>query len=256
MRGSPEDDPRLEWKLRAAAVPLALVLAVVFHASSTGHFFQRTFLGMPVHELGHAIAGWWSGFATIPTLWKTLTPEQRSLFVTLVVVGITALVGWRAHVAERRWLLGLAIGSLVVQGIATFATTATRAQEAITFAGDAGAMILGTLLMLTMFVGPESRLRTNQLRWGFLVIGAAAYVDAFATWWGARSDIDVIPFGEIEGVGQSDPSKLVEVFGWTTRQLVDRYVLVGVTCLVVLAGVWAVSTWRMRARALSGTPSP
>ena len=245
-----EDDPHVEWKIRAAAVPLALVLAVLFHAWSTGHFVQRTWLSMPMHELGHASAGWWSGFAAMPTLWKTLIPTERSWFVTLVLASIIAVVGWRAHVAQRRWLVGLAIGALVLQGIATFATTSWRAQEVITFAGDAGAMILGTLLMLTMFVGPESRLRTNQLRWGFLVIGAAAYVDTFATWWRARSDIDVIPFGEIEGVGKSDPSKLVEVFGWTPGHMIDRYVLVGVTCLIVLTGVWAVGTWRMRALAL------
>lgn len=135
--------------------------------------------------------------------------------------------------------------------MATFGTSVEGAYEVFTFAGDAGAMILGTLLMLTMFVGAESKLRTNQLRWGFLVIGAAAYVDTFALWWRAQSDSDVIPFGEMEGVGQSDPSKLVEVHGWTMRELVDRYVLVGVICFFVLASVWAVSTWRMRAHTLS-----
>src|SRR5678815_343099 len=141
-------------------------------------------------------------------------------------------------------LVGVGLG--VLQFVGTAGASVHRAQEAITFGGDAGAMVLGTLLMLSFFVGPESRLRTNQLRWGFLAIGAAALVDTFATWFAARTDEDVIPFGEIEGVGLSDPSKLDEVFGWTTRQIVHRHLGVGIACFVVLAAGWLYFTHSAR----------
>jgi len=236
-------DPALEWKLRAAAVPLAIGLAFAFHAWPTGHWLQRTFLSMMVHELGHAVTAWWCGFAALPTVWKTLIPETRSTAVSLIVLAIAAWIavrGWREQ--RTPWLVvGLALAA--IQFVATIGTSVHHAQEAIVFGGDAGAMVLGTLLMLTMFAGPESRLRTNHLRWGFLVIGAAALVDTFGTWLAARHDPGAIPFGEIEGVGLSDPSKLDEVYGWTDQQIVHRYLGVAIACFVALAAAWLYATY-------------
>jgi hypothetical protein len=133
-----------------------------------------------------------------------------------------------------------------LQIVGTLATGPHHAHAAITFGGDAGAMVLGTLLMLTFFAPAESRVVTNHLRWGFLVIGAAALVDPFGTWWTARTDESAIPFGEIEGVGLSDPSKLAEVHGWSTNQIVGRYVIVGVVCFIAIAAAWAYFTWAAR----------
>jgi len=200
---------------------------------------------MMVHELRHAVTGWWCGFAAIPTVWKTLIPETRS---TLVPVMIGALnlyligMGWKTE--RYKWLaLGMGLGALQM---AALHRTGDQTRELFTFGGDAGAMILGTALMMTFFVGPESKLRTNQLRWGFLVIGAAALVDTLATWWAAKRDPDTIPFGEIEGVGLSDPSKLTEEYGWTVGELVHRYTSVGAMCLIVLGVVWAWHVYEAR----------
>ena len=51
------------------------------------------------------------------------------------------------------------------------------------FGGDAGCMVLGTLLMGTLDARRGHVLARGWLRWGFLVIGAAAFCDAYATWW-------------------------------------------------------------------------
>jgi len=248
------DDPEpavLEWKLRAIAIPAALVLAVAFHAWPTGHFLQRTFLSMMVHELGHAVTAWWSGFGALPTVWKTMIPELRGTLTPVLVaaanIGAFA-IGWRT---SRTWLMVLALALGALQFVAT-GRTVDQAHELITFGGDAGAMVLGTVLMLTFFAGPDSKLRTNHLRWGFLVIGAAALVDTLSTWWAARTDPDVIPFGEIEGVGLSDPSKLHEVWGWSERVLIERYTMVGELCLVVLLAAWAWGVWSARRDAARG----
>jgi len=243
-----EQEPEHEWKLRAAAIPIAFALALAFHTWATGHFLQRTFLTMPLHELGHAVTGWVCGFAAIPGLWKTIIPESRTLLVTAVLVVALAYGAYRAWTGQRMMMFGaVAVAALLV--FLGVTADVDDAQAAITFGGDAGAIVIGTALVLTMFAPPASRLRTNQLRWGFLAIGAAAYVDTFATWWSARRDTDAIPFGEIEGVGLSDPSKLQDIFSWSTRQLVDRYVLVGTTCAIVILAVWAFATWRARAAA-------
>lgn len=242
------EDSALEWKLRAAAIPVALVLAIAFHASDTGHFLQRTFLSMMVHELGHAVTAWWSGFAAIPTVWKTLIPDTRSTLIPIMVAALNlgcVYVGWKTE-RNRVLALGLALGVLQIVALNR---SIGQARELITFGGDAGAMVLGTALMMTFFAGPESKLRTNQLRWGFLVIGAAALVDTLATWWTARRDRDAIPFGEIEGVGLSDPSKLVEDYGWTVRELVHRYTTVGALCLTVLGITWVWCVYSARRNA-------
>jgi hypothetical protein len=237
-------DPALEWKLRAAALPAAVGLALAFHAWPVGHWLQRTFLSMMVHEVGHAVTAWWCGFAALPTVWKTLIPETRNVLVSLIVLGGEGWICVRGWTAPRTSWLVVGVGLAVLQFIGTLGASVHGAQEAIVFGGDAGAMVLGTLLMLTFFAGPESRLRTNHLRWGFLVIGAAALVDTFASWMSARRDPDAIPFGEIEGVGLSDPSKLEDVYGWTTRQLVHRHLDVGIGCFVALTAAWLYFTYR------------
>ncbi|HEY1554877.1 MAG TPA: hypothetical protein VGF94_08590 [Kofleriaceae bacterium] len=231
----------MEWKLRAAAIPGAFALALAFHAWPLGHYLQRTFLTMIVHEVGHATTAWWCGYSAIPGLWKTLVPETRGL-VWLAVAGFEAglvAYGWRANRLAFAFV-GLGLGA--VQFVATEADPAT-AHAWITFGGDGGAMVLGTLLVACFFV---PKLRDHGLRWGLLAIGAAAFVDTFATWWTARHDITAIPFGEIEGVGLSDPSKLDELYHWPTAVIVGRYVALGVACLVALAALSAWQVWRAR----------
>lgn len=246
LDAAPAESPR-EWKLRAGALPTAIVLALMFHSCDTGHFVQRSALSMPLHELGHAVTGWFCGFAAVPSLWKTLIPESRSVLVPAVLAAGNAFLVWRGWTSQRTWMcvVGLALGALQ---LVAYTSRADTAAVAFTFGGDAGAMVLGTLLMLTFFVGPGSRLRAGGLRFGLLAIGAAGFVDAFATWWTARHDPSVIPFGEIEGVGLSDPSKLTEVFGWSQAQVVDRYVTLGTLCLLVLAVVWLWQTLAARPR--------
>jgi bacteriorhodopsin len=100
-------------------------------------------------------------------------------------------------------------------------------------------MILGTFLMLSFYARKRSQLRVGWLRWGFLVIGAAAFADGFATWWTARTDRDAIPFGENEGRGLSDPTVLVFEQGFSIPGLVSSYVWAGVACLAVLAVAYA-----------------
>jgi hypothetical protein len=246
-------NPALEWKLRAAAVPSFFVIALVFHASPTGHFFQRTWLTMIPHELGHAITAWWCGFAALPGLWKTLIPETRGTIVPLLVAAGNLFLVARGWMTSRTLLiaLGLALGALQFLGTTS---SADAAHAAITFGGDGGAMVIGTALVLLFFVRPGTRLHATGLRWGFLGIGAATLVDTSATWISARTDLDAIPFGEIEGVGLSDPSKLIEDYSWTMRHMVDRYVTLATICFLVVAAGWAWAVWSARRDATATGP--
>jgi hypothetical protein len=96
-------------------------------------------------------------------------------------------------------------------------------------------MILGATLCAAYFSPPGGVLSRTWLRWGFLVLGALGFMDPFTLWWRARHDLAVIPFGEIEGVGHSDPSRLVDEHGWDMGSLVTRFVATGCVCLAALA---------------------
>ncbi len=247
------DDPALEWKLCVAAIPVALALALVFHLLTPG--LQRIFFGMPVHELGHAVSAWLCGYFAIPTLWKTLTfSDARGWLTPLALAGAIAWGISRAYMAEKSAYIVLLVALLAVQAVGTLGIREEKAEMLIVFGGDGMGMVLAAALMASFFFGKRTELYKGWLRWGFVVIGAMAFVDMFATWWVAQTNADVIPFGENEGSGLSDPMKLVEDYGWPTRAIVRRYVLVGVASLLALAAVYGWGVMRAR-RAMKESPA-
>jgi hypothetical protein len=239
----PTADPDIERRIRQLALPLALLLAfLVSHSGLRG--ISRTFLTMWVHELGHAVAAWLSGFGAFPGPWRTPVSEDRMIVVTLLVAGLLGYGGFRAWKAEAHALLGAAGLVLLVQLVLTFGVRAHAARAFITFGGDGGCLVLGTALMATLYAPPGSALHRGWLRWGFLVIGAFAFMDAFTTWWDAGHSAEGVVFGEIEGVGDSDPTKLVHEHGWSEARLVRRYMTTAWVCLVGLAALYLVKLRR------------
>lgn len=236
-------DPVDELWFRVLAVPLALVVAALFSRSQLGHALQRMFFGMPLHELGHALTALALGIPAFPLPWFTPMAESRSPILTgLLLGGATSLVVLGRRAGRRSWTVGGAVlGTVVALGLLLGAGTG---RALVAFAGDAGAMVLGTLAMCTVFSGESSRFRQGAVRWGLLVIGAAAFSDVASTWWAARRDPGEIPLGQIEGSGLSDASVLVETYGWTERALVGRYLTVAAVCLAALAAVWTLRALR------------
>lgn len=235
-----DSDSRSELTLRLVALPVALLLGMLFASSGLGHALQRIFFGMILHELGHAVSAWLLGFPAFPLLWFTPVAEHRSGVLSLMVLaaGIGLVVAGR-RTDRTVWVVGgAALSALVIFGLMI---RERPARALITFGGDAGALVIGTLFMTAFLAGPDSPLRKGGLRWGLLVIGAAAFSDVAWTWWRARRDLAEIPFGRIEGVGLSDPSVLVETHGWSEPGLVRAYLAVVVVCGFVLAGLWV---WR------------
>jgi hypothetical protein len=250
------DDAQLELKIRGIAIPAALILAHLAVSVPLFRVLLRVFCSMWIHEFGHAITAWLCGFGAFPGPWFTPVWESRSPLVSLLVAGSIAAAGYRAW-AARRWAWVATLGGLIlIQLWMTLGLSIGRAQAIITFGGDGGCMVLGSCLMASMYAHPESSLHRGWLRWGFLVIGAASFADSFQTWWAAKLDMAAIPFGMNEGMGLSDASKLVDVYGWTETQLVHRYVALGIACLILLAISYAVNLWRARVEVLHPSPSP
>jgi hypothetical protein len=238
-------DAELEWKFCIGAIPITLCIALAFQVSGLGSALQRIFLTMPVHEFGHAVTAWFCGFTAIPTLWKTLIPETRGFVAPLALFGALGYLTYRAHGANRLPYMYAGIGLILLQAIGTVGIKQDTARMMITFGGDGTGMILATLLMGSFFFGKRTPLYKGSLRWGFMVIGAAAFVDIYATWWRSRKDHSAIPYGTT-GDMATDSMTLVDVYGWSLQTLVQRYVVLGVCCLLALALVYAWGVWRAK----------
>ncbi|HYX91733.1 MAG TPA: hypothetical protein VE782_09230 [Myxococcaceae bacterium] len=242
------EDAALELRLRQWALPVALAAASLLLTTSVGQFLLRIFFGMWVHEVGHAAAAWLCGFPAFPGPWLTPVASQRSLFFALFLAAGLGYWSYRNWRSERRALLAASVGLLGLQFVGTILLSAATARMVIVFAGDGGCLILGSLLMASVYAPEGSVLHRGWLRWGLLVIGAAAFVDVFEQWWASRRDVDRIPFGMNEGAGLSDPSVLSETYHWSTNELVSRCVALGCACLVALLALYVFGWMRARAR--------
>jgi hypothetical protein len=241
------DDARRELAVRAFALPAALAIAWALVGSGAGHALVRTFLSMWVHEVGHALTAWWCGHAAFPGPWRTPISAGRVPAVVALLAGSLLFALWRGWRDGRRAVAGAAAAGLLAQLVCTSLPRAS-ADALFTFGGDAGCLVLGSLLAATIWADPEGPLGKGSLRWGFLAIGAAALADALDTWVRAWRDPGQLPLGEIEGVGLSDASKLLQVHGWSASALSGRYVTLGAACLAALAAGYAVALVRARVR--------
>src|SRR5690349_17500915 len=197
------DDARRELCVRALALPCALIGARVAIGSMRG---PARMITMWVHESGHAVAAWLTGFVAFPGPWVTPIDFERSLMVTLVLAGALAFGAYRAWQAERWFWVIVSSAVLVLALFGAFAVHPLRARPLFTFMGDGGLFVLGSLLMLTMYARADHPVRKEHLRWVFLVVGALAFMDARATWFGA---MDRLPLGE-DDRGLSDARVLTE----------------------------------------------
>lgn len=244
------DDARMELSIRLYAIPAALVAAKIVMASSFLHMLSRVFLSMWIHELGHAATAWLCGFIAIPGPWRTIVPDARNFVVPVLVAGGIGWLTFRGYSTRKRSLLIGAGVLFAAQLKGTFALNADTARALITFGGDAGCFVIGSLLMASMYADPDTQIHRGWLRWGFLVIGAVAFMDTFDTWWSARTDLTTIPFGENEGSGPSDASVLVDEYNWDALDLVNRYLKLAGACAVALGAVYVYGWWEAKARLL------
>ncbi len=248
------EDAALEYRIRLFALPVALLLAGMLVSTGAGKLLVSIFFSMWVHELGHAVSAWLCGYTAFPGPWATSVGESRSPLLALLAAGGLGFWVWRSWLA-RRWpsVVGGAL-LLALQFTCTVLLGHAASQQLIYFGGDAGNLVLGSLLMASLYVSRDSRIHQGWLRWGFLVIGACAFMHKFLQWVASRDDIGRIPFGANEGSGPSDPSVLADRYHWSIHQLVHRYVDLGVACLCVLALLYVAGVLKARSdlRAVDG----
>jgi hypothetical protein len=191
-------------------------------------------ISMWVHEFGHAIAAWVSGFWAMPGPWFTSVDPDRSRGVTALFMALIGFGGFHAWQRRRWFWIGALGATLVVLLICTFGLYSDQAQQLIIFGGDAGNFVLGTVLMTTFYARKDHPINRNALRWGFLFIGALAFMDSWVVWSGGLQNV---PIGENSN-GMSDPSVLTELYSWNIHVLISRYHKLAMLCLAALAIVY------------------
>lgn len=228
----------LERRVRQVALPLAFALCFLLAATGGGAFLLRLFCGMWLHELGHAVTAWACGFLAFPGPWFTPMSEHRAPVFSALVSALLLAWAVRALLEGRRGRAGLALCLLALQLAGAHLLTEDRARMLVIFGGDAACLWGGALLAATVYAPEGSWPRRGWLRFGLLFIGAAAFAEVFSQWWAARTDVERVPYGANEGQGLSDPSRLSETWGWSTEEIVGRYVALGAGCLLALLALY------------------
>jgi len=208
---------------------------------------------MPVHELGHAASAWLCGHWAVPFLWKTAWGEERGLVTPLILLGGFSFLIYLGRAKEQTILIILGAAGIAAQAVGTLLLKPKVAISMIVFGGDGMGMVIATGLMASFFFGKDTQLYKGSLRWGFVVIGAAAFVDLSATWFASLSDFARVPFGEQEGGLLSDATRLVDEHDWETRSMIRRHVGVALSCLGALAAVYGWGLWQARSATLTSS---
>lgn len=248
------DDPMTEFRFSVGAIPAMLLLALIFHAFEWGRFVQRLVFTMPVHELGHAVTAWFCGFGAIPTVWVTISAESRGIVAPVLLLAAIAHVFYRGWQLDSRGLMSAAGLMVLLQVLGTFVIRDSTAEALIVFGGDGIGLVIGILLMGSFYVGRSTQLYKGSLRWGFVAIGAVAFVDINATWWAAHSDATEIPYMVRANGMESDALRLVNEFGWPEAVMVSRHITMCVACMAALALIYGWGVWRAKAAADAAQP--
>jgi len=195
------------------------------------------FIGMWVHEFGHATIAWLSGYRAMITFGATITSLQRSNFVyfgILFLLGLTLYTGWKE---KKKSTVIVAIILIVIQFILTWQTSYSNYITLMAFGGIGGEFYLSTLLIISFYWRLPEKFYWEFWRFGAAVIGAITFFSSFRKWHSIKVGSAAIPWGTLWG-GRGDSGGDLNILnnqaGWSTNQIVGTYVHLGNLCLLVI----------------------
>jgi hypothetical protein len=226
-----------------AGVPMALVLSLPFCANPIGQFFAGL-IGMPFHELGHALTSWLSSRFAVPLPFFTVWHSEQSLPFGLVVAAGLAWFGHHSWREESRFGVALAGALLLAQVGISWLVPARFTLMLQILGGALGELVLGALLLAAFHFPLPDRLRWDFWRWPALLPGAVCFGQALLVWIRASGDPSSIPWGAAIGdESDGDMNRLVRDFGWSAAELASFYLKAGVFSGLGLVVAYALA-WR------------
>jgi hypothetical protein len=228
------------------ALPIALTLALLFCTTEVGRFLGAL-VGMPFHELGHAVASWLGSRFAVPLPFFTIWSNEQSVLFGALVAGLLGWFGYHSWRERSRFGVLLAATLLATQ-VSISWIGSPRSSEMIQILGGAlGEIVLGALLLAGFHFPLPDRLRWDFWRWPALLPASICFAQALLLWTRALGDTSQIPWGSAVGSeADGDMNRLVRDHGWTARTLVTFYLSASALAVLGLAGAYAVALRRRR----------
>jgi Zn-finger nucleic acid-binding protein len=237
------------------AVPLVLVLSTLVCSTNLGRLLA-SLVGMPFHELGHAVASWLSSRVAIPLPFFTVWYDEQSVLMGLVVAGVLGWLMFHTY-RERNWFMLCAAGAVgVLWTVATFLVAPTRTRMWQILAGGWGEILFGAFLLVAFYFPLPDRFRWDFWRWIALFPAALSLTHATWLWRTVTADVSQMPWGSAIGSdSDGDMNRLVQQFSWNANDLAQFYLGTANLSLAVLGVAFAYAIYRFfrkRRATLSG----
>ena len=230
------------------ALPSVFVLAALLFRTELGKLISYL-VGMPFHELGHAIVSWLGGRFAIPLPFMTFYLGGRSVWVfALLWLAVAALMyyGWR----ERRpFVIVLGAVVMALQVTFTFVISEHKLDEYFYLGGQLGEIALSTLALSAFYFKLPDRVRWDFWRWFALLPSAICLLRARNTWAASVGDLKKMPLGAALGSqDDGDLNRLLREYGWRPQEIADffsRATYVALAVLLILF-MWHAVAYRRR----------
>ena len=235
------------WRVNVIVPPLLLALAWVVTISPFGMLLKGFHVWM--HEFGHAVPSWLSGWRATPLPFGwTPVEQEHSNFVyigLLLMFGILFVAGWM----ERKvWAMILAVALAGLQYYMTWRLPETQKEFWMVFGGVGGEFALSTLFMMAFWVQLPEKFRWGACRYVFFLIGATAFINIWMMWGPIHVEQEEIPFGSMingEEDAGGDMNRLMDDYGWKKVQIRNNFYVLGQWCWAALGLMYAAFALRL-----------
>ena len=136
---------------------------MVLARAGDGCRFLGALVGMPFHELGHAIASWLGSRIAVPLPFFTIWLLDQSWFFGALVSAVILWFGYHSWREQSRFGLIVACMVLVAQGVVSWVVSTERSAEIQLLGGALGEIILGAGLLAAFHFPLPDRLRDEDL---------------------------------------------------------------------------------------------
>ncbi|MGK7932781.1 MAG: J domain-containing protein [Microcystaceae cyanobacterium] len=225
-----------EANVRIWGFPAAIIIALSLNLTGLNWFWN-----MWMHELGHAVIAWFSGYRAMPTLAVTITSLDQSLFVYFGILFLLCLLFWSGKNENQPWTMGLGVILILVQFQLTWMTSRDTYEMLQAFGGVGGEFYLSTFFMVAFYFTLPQRLYWEFWRYLALILSASTFINSFTMWHRINKGRAFIPWGTFwggKGDAAGDMNMLTDWHGWSDNQIIDTYRVLGNLCLWVLIGVY------------------